>query len=115
MEVLQLYTGVCSLEMPIDTLLNSITLRIPGQKLLIKIFNTAYAPFGQTLVSQSGEFNFRNIQPTTMFGRMVYFKTFRQPEGFLRFECLIKGCDIMSIKVVTHKNNTLEVRIPLVE
>ena len=50
-----------------------------------------------------------------MLGRMVYLKTLRQPECFLGLERFIKGCDIMSIKVVTHKNNTLDVWIPLVK
>ncbi len=67
------------------------------------------------MVSESREFNLRDVKPAAVLGRVVYFKTLCQAESLRRFKRLVKGCDIVSIEIVTYKYDPLDVRVSLVK
>lgn len=72
--MLQLGTSICRLELPVHTLLTVVSLGMPRRKFLVKFFDTVYAPFCQTLVPESREFNLSYVKPAAVLGRVVYFK-----------------------------------------
>ena len=73
--MLQLGTSICSLELPVHTLLTVASLVMPRRKFLVKFFDTVYAPFYQTLVPDGREFNLSDVKPAVMLGSVLYFKT----------------------------------------
>lgn len=89
--MLQLGASIGSLELPFHTLLTVVSLGMPRRKFLVKFFDTVYAPFCQTLVPESGEFNLGYVKPAAVLGRVVYFKTLCQAESLRRFKRLVKG------------------------
>lgn len=114
-EVLQPGTSIGSLELPVHTLLTVVSLGMPRRKFLVKFFDTVYAPFCQTLVPEDREFNLSYVKPTAMLGSVVYFKTLYQAESLRRFKRLVKGCDIVSIEIVTYKYDLLYIWVSLVK
>lgn len=88
---------------------------MPRRKFLVKFFDTVYAPFCQTLVPEGREFNLGYVKPAAVLGSVVYFKTLCQAESLRRFKRLVKGCDIVSIEIVTYKYDLLDIRVSLVK
>lgn len=113
--MLQLGASIGSLELPVHTLLTVVSLGMPRRKFLVKFFDTVYAPFCQTLVPESREFNLSYVKPAAVLGRVVYFKTLCQAESLRRFKRLVKGCDIVSIEIVTYKYDLLDIWVSLVK
>lgn len=109
--MLQLGASIGSLELPVHTLLTVVSLGMPRRKFLVKFFDTVYAPFCQTLVPESSEFSLSYVKPAAVLGRVVYFKTLCQAESLRRFKRLVKGCDIVSIEIVTYKYDLLDIRV----
>lgn len=112
--MLQLGASIGSLELPVHTLLTVVSLGMPRRKFLVKFFDTVYAPFCQTLVPESSEFSLSYIKPAAVLWRVVYFKTLCQAESLRRFKRLVKGCDIVSIEIVTYKYDLLDIWVSLV-
>ena len=69
--------------------MTSVKLRISGSKFLIELIDRVFATFLQTLVPESPEFNLDNIQPTAVFGRMVYLKPLGKHQGSCRLKRFI--------------------------
>ena len=113
--MLQLGTSICSLELPVHTLLTAVSLLMPRRKFLVKFFDTVYAPFCKTLVPEGREFNLSYVKPAAMLGSVVYFKTLCQAESLRRFKRLVKGCDIVSVEIVTYKYDLLDIWVFLVK
>lgn len=113
--MLQLGTSIVSLELPVHTLLTVVSLGMPRRKFLVKFFDTVYAPFCQTLVPESREFNLSYVKPAAVLGRVVYFKTLCQAGSLRRFKRLVKGCDIVSIEIITYKYDLLDIWVSLVK
>lgn len=113
--MLQLGASIGSLELPVHTLLTVVSLGMPRRKFLVKFFDTVYAPFCQTLVPESSEFSLSYVKPAAVLGRVVYFKTLCQAESLRRFKRLVKGCDIVSIEIVTYKYDLLDIWVSLVK
>lgn len=80
--MLQFGASIGSLELPVHTLLTVVSLGMPRRKSLVKFFDTVYAPFCQTLVPESREFNLRYVKPAAVLGRVVYFKTLCQARAY---------------------------------
>ena len=88
---------------------------MPRRKFLIKFFDTVYAPFCQTLVPESREFNLSYVRLAAVLRLVVYFKALCQAESLRRFKRLVKGCDIVSIEIVTYKYDLLDIWVSLVK
>ncbi len=58
---------------------------------------------------ESREFNLCYVKPAAVLGSVVYFKTLCQAESLRRFKRLVKGCDIVSIEIVTYKYDLLDI------
>ena len=69
-------------ELPINAALIFIPAHIPARKFRIKIIETIDFPFCQTLPTKRREFNFGNIQPTSVLWCVVDFKSLGQLERF---------------------------------
>ncbi len=67
------------------------------------------------MVPESREFNLSYVKPAAVLGCVVYFKALCQAECLRRFKRLIKGCDIVSIEIVTYKNDLFDIRVSLVK
>ena len=113
--MLQLGTSIGCFKLPIHTLLTIVSLGMPRRQFLVKFLDTVYAPFCQTLVPESREFNLSYVKPAAMLGSVVYFKTLCQAESLSRFKRLVKGCDIVSIEIVTYKHDLLDIWVSLVK
>lgn len=50
-----------------------------------------------------------------MLGSVVHLQTFGQTKRLGRFKSLIQGSVIMSVEIVTYKNNPLCIRIPFIK
>ena len=68
-------------ELPVDANLVGITTLGPCMRLLAQRVDIGH-PSVQALSSEHRQFNFRHIQPTAMFGRVVDFQTVEQTPSF---------------------------------
>jgi hypothetical protein len=69
-------TGITSGKMPVNTLLGGVTSGFPGKQLFIERLNARDSPTTQTLCRQCRQFNFCNIKPAAVFGRVVNLQAF---------------------------------------
>lgn len=113
--MLQFGTSIGCFKLPVHTLLSIVSLGMPRRQFLVEFFDTVYAPFCQTLVPESREFNLSYVKPAAMLGSVVYFKTLCQAESFSRFKRLVKGCDIVSIEIITYKYDLLDIWVSLIK
>jgi hypothetical protein len=69
-------TGITDGKMPINTLLSGVTSGFPGTQFFIEPLNAWDSAITETLCRECRQFNFSNIKPTAMFGRVVNLKVF---------------------------------------
>ena len=95
---------------PIHLLLVFVACLFPGFGFYAQGLYIRNAPI-QTLLGQSVQFNFSDIEPTAMLGCVPYLKASGQTTGFRRLKGFIERCEGMGVEVVTHQNHDLRIWI----
>lgn len=76
-------------ELPVNFDLTLVTFGLPGSDLGLKGSRIRNTPV-QALAAENPEFNFRQVEPRTRFGRIVNLQTLCDRLGFSRFKCRIE-------------------------
>ena len=107
--MLQLYPGIFSSKLPVNSLLFFIARSCPWKDLFLMCLETWDSSAPKTLPSEYGKLAFCYVQPWAMLWGIVYLEPICNPRGFFRYECLIQGAYAMG--VIHNKNNLLCLRI----
>lgn len=76
------------------------------------IVNCGESPV-EALFGEDRDFDFRHVEPTGMFGRVVPNNSFEEPTGTLFAECFHQRLGVMSIQIVEHQMDPSCPRVPL--
>ncbi len=69
----------------------------------------------KALPGQNAQFDFCDIQPTSLFWGVMDSQPFRQTSGFFRGKAFVQGRRTVGMQVIHHQHDLLRCRIPLVE
>src|ERR1700722_11882931 len=104
--MLQLYPSIGRSELPIDFGVFAVSFFLPrvsfGRKRLFVGNSSVKALSGQNV-----QFDFGDIEPAAMFGRVNYFESTDQSPGFLGRKGFVQGAQAVRVEVVHHESNSL--------
>ncbi len=103
-EVLQFDAGVGGGEAPVHGGVGAVARFLPGGDLLLERDVIGDAPV-QALPAEHAEFDFRHVQPTAVFGRMVQFQPIQDVPGFFGREGLVQGTGRVRVEVVADQTD----------
>ena len=63
------------------------------------------------MLTEDAEFDFGNIEPAAVLGRVMEFEALCQTAGFLRGERLVEGGGCVGVEVVAHQDDGFSFRV----
>ena len=92
-------SGVCGPEAPVDGDTRRVALGLVGSDLALQSVSVGVSPF-ETGSAQHAELDFRHVQPTGVFGRMVKLQPFHDASGFRWCKGLVQRRHAVSVQIV---------------
>ena len=96
--------GIRRRELPVDTHLAVVSLVLPCADFALEVHHR-FDPSIDALLGHGCEFAFRDVEPTTMLGRVVQLQSGCETMCLLRIERFVQRTDCMRVEVVAHQSD----------
>lgn len=106
--------GVGGGEVPVERRAAIIALRLPCRDFAAHLCDCEDAPV-QALFAQRAQFNLGDVQPASMFGRIVDFKFPRQSPSLDGRKGFVERCHVVRVEVVHCQPHFRRLRMAFVE
>src|SRR5687767_11578999 len=91
-----------------------VAVGLPGSNVSSHLFGRGDAT-AEALAVECAQFDFRDVQPTAVLGRVVDFEALGQTTGFGWHEGFVERGDVVGIEVVHHQSDFDRLRIAFIE
>lgn len=97
-------------ESPVNAFLRGVALLLPGAALAAQCRQTGNSPV-QALPGKNAQLAFGDVEPGTVFGRIVNFQTLDETARHIGRISLVKRGDLVRVQVVAHEDDLFGLRV----
>jgi len=101
-------------ELPVNTTSTAVTFARPCCHLatLATQAGDGAGSASEAMTRQNAQFTFGDIEPTAVLGRIMNLDPLGQSACFGRGECLVQGCQLVGVEIVTDQNDFFRLGVP---